>query len=428
MKDVSSLMQSRIKGNYVALFNSIAQVAADYQVGVYVVGGFVRDLLLNTKNLDIDLVIEGDAISFTKKLAEKFDGQVESYEKFGTSTLRLEGRISIDVATARTEYYSYPAALPEVKPSKIKSDLFRRDFTINSMAIKLAGQGEFFLIDLFNGEVDLKNGLIRVLHDRSFVDDPCRIFRAIRFEQRFDFCIEDKTKKFINKAVESSLIAQLSGDRLINEIKILLNESSQVKCVDRMRELSILQTIAPEIFVDDFHWIVMEKLESALVWADMLLMPKKPEVWFVYFYTLFMVTKDEVFKGMMERLHFPRNIYSRMCSERECLTSAKQDLNKKKELKPSEVYDIFSKQSSETVVLLLAICSSERVKKYAELYFEKYSMSAKIELNGDDLIGMGIKPGPICKEILKAWCDARVNGQVKSREEEIILVRSRFVK
>ena len=428
MKDVSSLMQTRLKGGCIAFLNSIAEVAAHNQVSVYTVGGFVRDLLLNIKNLDIDLVVEGDAISFAEKLAEKFDGRTTSYKKFGTSTLTLEGRPDIDVATARTEHYSHPAALPEVEPSTIKLDLARRDFTINSMAIKLSGQGMFFLIDLFDGEIDLKNGLIRILHDQSFVDDPCRIFRAIRFEQRFEFCLEDQTKKNIKVAIESNLINQLSGDRLMSEIKILLNESNQVKCVDRMRELSVLQTIAPEIFDDDFHWIVMKKIDSALAWADMVPMPKKPEAWFVYFYTLFMVAKDEAFEEMMTRLHFPSNIYGRMCSDRECFVAAARDLNKEKELKPSEIYDIFSNQSSEVVILLLAACSSERVKKYAELYFNKYYTSAKIELNGNDLIEMGIKPGPIFDDVLKALRDARVNGQVTSRDEEIILVEARFLK
>jgi len=428
MKDVSSLMQTQLKGDHIAFLNSIAETAAHNQVSVYVVGGFVRDLLRDIKNLDIDLVVEGDGISFAEKLAEKLNGRTSNYKKFGTSTLTLEGRSNIDVATARTEHYSHPAALPEVKPSTIKLDLARRDFTINSMAIKLNGQGMFFLIDLFDGEIDLKDGLIRILHDRSFVDDPCRIFRAIRFEQRFEFCIEGQTKNFMKSAIESNLVNQLSGDRLINEIKILLNESNPVKCVDRMRELSLLQTIAPEIFDDDFHWSVMKKIDSALAWADMVPMPKKPEAWFVYLYALFMVAKDEIFEGMMMRLHFPSNIYGRMCSDRECFVEAARDLSKEKELKPSEIYDIFSKQSPEVVIFLLAACSSERTKKYAELYFNKYYTSAKTELNGNDLIGMGIKPGPIFNDVLKALRDARVNGQVTSRDEEIILVESRFLK
>jgi len=184
MKDVSSLMQTRLTTDHIAFLNSVAEVAAHNQVSVYVVGGFVRDLLLNIKNVDIDLVVEGDGIVFAEKLAEKFDGRTSRYKKFGTATLILQGRPNIDVATARTESYSCPAALPDVEPSTIKLDLARRDFTVNSMAIKLSERGTFFLIDLFGGEIDLKDGLIRVLHDRSFVDDPCRLFRAIRFEQR----------------------------------------------------------------------------------------------------------------------------------------------------------------------------------------------------------------------------------------------------
>lgn len=130
----------------------------------------------------------------------------------------------------------------------------------------------------------------------------------------------------------------------------------------------------------------------------------------------------------MTRLHFPNNISSRMRLDRECFVGAMRDLNGEIELKPSEVYDIFSKQSPEMVILLLATCSSERVKKYVELYFKKYCVSAKTELNGDDLIKMGIEPGPAFYDIFKALRDARLDGQVISRDEEIVLVESRFMK
>ena len=145
MKDVSSLIKTQLKADHIAFLNSVAEVAAHNQVSVYVVGGFVRDLLLNIKNVDIDLVVEGDGIVFAEKLAEKFDGRTSRYKKFGTATLILQGRPNIDVATARTESYSCPAALPDVEPSTIKLDLARRDFTVNSMAIKLSERGTFFL-------------------------------------------------------------------------------------------------------------------------------------------------------------------------------------------------------------------------------------------------------------------------------------------
>ena len=428
MKDISSLIRAQLKADHIAFLKSVADVAAHNQVSVYVVGGFVRDLLLNIKNVDIDLVVEGDGIVFAEKLAEKFDGRTSVYKKFGTATLMLQGQPNIDVATARTESYSRPASLPDVEPSTIKLDLARRDFTANSMAVKLSERGTFYLIDLFGGEIDLKNGLIRILHDRSFVDDPCRIFRAIRFEQRFEFYVEGQTKQLMRSAIENNLIDKLSGDRLMNEIKILLSEADPVRCVDRMRELSLLQTIAPEIFDDDFHWTIMKKVDSALGWADTIPMTTKPEAWFVYFHTLFMITDDEVFEGMMARLNFPSNIYGRMCLDREYFVEAMHDLSEERELKPSEIYDIFSKQSPETVILLLAACSNKRMEEYVELYFKKYCASAKIELSGDDLIGMGMEPGSSFNDVFKVLRDARVNGQITSRDEEIVLVESQFLK
>ena len=428
MKDISSLIRAQLKAGHIAFLKSVADVAAHNQVSVYVVGGFVRDLLLNIKNVDIDLVVEGDGIVFAEKLAEKLDGRTSMYKKFGTATLMLQGQPNIDVATARTESYSRPASLPDVEPSTIKRDLVRRDFTVNSMAVKLSERGTFYLIDLFGGEIDLKNGLIRILHDRSFVDDPCRIFRAIRFEQRFEFYMEGQTKQLMRSAIENNLIDKLSGVRLMNEIKILLSETDPVRCVDRMRELSLLQAIAPEIFDDDFHWTIMKKVDSALGWADTIPMTTKPEAWFVYFHTLFMVTDDEVFEGMMMRLNFPSNIYGRMCLDRECFVEAMHGLSEERELKPSEIYDIFSKQSPETVIILLAVCSNKRIKEYVELYFKKYCASAKIELSGDDLIGMGMEPGSSFNDVFKVLRDARVNGQVTSRDEEIVLVESQFLK
>ena len=428
MKDVSSLMQTQLKADCIDFLNTVADVAELNQVSVYVVGGFVRNLLLNIQNLDIDLVVEGDGISFANKLAEKIDARTKSHEKFCTATLMLQDRTKVDVATARTESYSRPAVLPDIEPSNIKQDLARRDFTINSMAIKLSGKGIFFLIDLFEGEIDLKNGLIRVLHDQSFVDDPCRIFRAIRFEQRFEFFIEDQTQHFLRSAVKINLIDQLSRDRFTKEIKILLNEVDPIKCVDRMRELSLFDTIIPEILKEDFHWAIMKNIEGALALADKIPMPKKPEVWFVYFHAMLMVKNGEVFEGMMKRLNLANNIGSRLQSAQKCFIEGMSDLREEKELKPSEVYDIFSKQSPEVVILILAACPNQRVKKYVELYFTKYFASAKINLNGDDLIKMGMVPDSSFNDVFKALRDARINGHVTSRDEEVSLVESQFLK
>jgi tRNA nucleotidyltransferase (CCA-adding enzyme) len=428
MKNVSSLMKERLKKEQMVLLDSIAEMASIHNVSVYVVGGFVRDLLLNIENLDLDLVVEGDGISFSKILSEKFNGSTKSHQEFGTSKLTLQDKSHIDVATARTEYYSHSAALPTIEPSSIKLDLARRDFTVNSMAIKLDKQGVFSLIDIFGGEIDLKKGFIRILHNLSFIDDPCRVFRAIRFEQRFNFRIEDATRDLMLSAIENKSIDQLSGQRVINEIKLILNEYDPQKCVDRMRELCLLQTFAPEISSYDFNWSVIEKIDSVLNWLETILsISEHPPKWRVYFLGLFISMKGVVFEKSVKRLHLPIKISNWIHLDRKFFDEAKCHLDKERELKPSQVYDIFSKLSSEAVVLLLAACSSERVSSYAELYFNKYCQLAKIKLTGDDLMKMGMQPGPTFNSIFKALRDARVNGQVASRDEEVIFVRSNFL-
>ena len=427
MKDVKGLMKKQLQKGQMALLNSIAQIADRADVNVYVAGGFVRDLLLNIQNLDIDLVVEGNGIDFAETLASEFNGIAKSHARFGTSVVILKDQSRIDVAMARMEYYPRSGALPKVERSSIDKDLSRRDFTVNSMAIKLNGQGAFCLIDFFNGEMDLKAGFIRVLHDRSFIEDPCRIFRAIRFEQRFKFSIEDQTKASMKNAIESNLINQLSRTRLMNEIKLLLKEPDPIGCVDRMQELSILQNFAPDISNDDSHWLAMKKIDSVLAWGEMIPMLKKPEIWFVYFHGLFIAMEDAAFEQAMERLHFPDKISSRMRSDRAHIVKAKRDLNERREPKPSKIYDIFSKLSSEAVILLLVACSSERVNRYAALYFNQYYMLAKIKLTSDDLIEMGMEPGPIFSDVFKALRDARINGQVVSRDEEVVLVESQFL-
>jgi len=428
IKDAKNLMKNHLQKGQMTLLDSIAQIADHEGVNVYVAGGFVRDLLLNIQNLDIDLVVEGNGIDFADTLARQLNGLAKCHARFGTSVVTINDQSRIDVAMARIEYYSHPGALPKVERSSIEKDLSRRDFTINSMAIKLNGEKAFSLFDFFNSQMDLKAGLIRVLHDRSFIEDPCRIFRAIRFEKRFDFRIEAQTRALMKSAIESNLINKLSKTRLMKEVKLIFQEPDPAGCVDRMREFSILQFFAPDLSNDDSHWLIMKEISGVLTWTKMVPMPKKPEIWFVYFHGFFIEMKDFAFEQAIKRLKFPAKISNRMRADREHIFKAKRDLNKGRELKPSKIYDVFSGLSSEAVILLLATCSSEQVKRYAALYFNQYYASAKTKLTGDDLLEMGMKPGPIFDEVFKAIRDARINGQVSSRDEEVILVKAQFLK
>lgn len=427
-KNVKSLMKERLDKKLMSLFETIARLADGPNNAVYVVGGFVRDLLLGIRNLDVDIVVEGDGIGFAVKLAAELQGRVKSHAKFGTSVIILEDGFRIDVATARMEYYKHPAALPTVEQSSIKSDLYRRDFTVNCLAIQLTGEDAFALIDHFNGERDLKDRMIRVLHNLSFIEDPSRMFRAIRFEQRNQFEIGKQTIAFMKTAVKKRLVDQLSGSRLLNEIILILKENQPVPCIRRMREFSLLQFISPNLLSDARGLEVLDRVEGVLSWAKMVPFTTSPETWFVYFMGLFHGLDKPAFEQAMERLKVPMRLRKRLEMDLETCTEARRLLAKANELSPPEVYDIFSPLSPEGIIFLLSLLNDDSANKYATLFVTQYQGQAKLSLTGDDLIRMGVSPGPVFQQVFKALRDARVNGRVNSKKDEISLVEQQFLK
>jgi len=226
---------------------TIGKIGSELNFGVYVVGGFVRDLLLYKKNDDIDIVIEGDGIKFAIEYAKQTDSNLHIYEKFGTAVITMPDNFKIDVASARMEYYKSPAALPTVEMSSIKLDLYRRDFTINTLAINLIPDEFGTLTDFFAGQRDLKDKIIRVIHNLSFVEDPTRIFRAIRFEQRFGFKIGKLTAGLIKNAVKMDFFRKLSGLRVLTELRYILEERHPVRAVIRLSDYNLLQVLHSEV-------------------------------------------------------------------------------------------------------------------------------------------------------------------------------------
>lgn len=200
----------------------------------YLVGGAVRDLILGKKNFDIDITVEGNAIKLGEALAKEFGAGIVAHRGFGTCTLTLRDKHKIDLASARKEIYKKPAALPRVEFSCLDDDLERRDFTINAMAISISGADFGRLIDICGGKKDIRLGRIRILHDRSFIDDPTRVFRAVRFEQRFGFKIDPHTERLIRDAVKKGMFGKLSSKRVHNEMKLILKEDEPVKAVRRI--------------------------------------------------------------------------------------------------------------------------------------------------------------------------------------------------
>ncbi|HEV3479127.1 MAG TPA: CBS domain-containing protein, partial [Gaiellaceae bacterium] len=232
------------------VFEAITAASEPYD-GVYLVGGTVRDILLGEPNFDVDVAVEGDAIALARSVADALNGRVRAHSKFGTAVVVYGDDQRIDVVTARTEFYDAPAALPSVEHATIREDLFRRDFTINAMAVSLKGEDFGRLVDPFNGRRDLEAKTIRVLHNLSFIDDPTRIFRAVRYENRYGFRMDGHTVALARACVEMNLVGELSSARLRDELQALLDEERVGGAILRMHELGIDRAIQPHLAADE---------------------------------------------------------------------------------------------------------------------------------------------------------------------------------
>ncbi len=263
--DIVQRLKTALSPGMWALFQAIADEAQRQQVGLYVVGGYVRDLLLDNPNVDLDLVVEGDAIELVQNIQAQYGGDMRSHAQFGTAKWVLDESVAqalnvdfttagwsefIDFVSARSEFYAEPSALPTVQRGSIKLDLHRRDFTINTLAIRLSPQPMGELLDFYGGEQDLQDGVIRVLHSLSFVDDPTRMLRAVRLEQRLGFHIESRTEELIHNAL--SLLDRVSGDRIRHELASILAEMHPLRALTRLEQLGILHTLHPDLRIDEW--------------------------------------------------------------------------------------------------------------------------------------------------------------------------------
>ncbi|NUM45574.1 MAG: CBS domain-containing protein, partial [Anaerolineales bacterium] len=263
-RNLSDLLQKTLPPGHLSLLKTIAATASEQHQALYIVGGFVRDLLLERPSLDFDLVVEGDAIALGKALAHQYGGRLMTHARFGTAKWQLEESsfqkedaanlpAAIDLITARTEFYTHPTALPTVERGSIKLDLHRRDFTLNTLALRLDGMHYGELYDYWGGYNDLRQGVIRVLHSISFVDDPTRMLRAVRFEQRFGFQIEPRTLELIQAALapqdgsSATLLERVSGDRIRHELDHMLDEPNAPAMFARLEALGLLKAIHPAL-------------------------------------------------------------------------------------------------------------------------------------------------------------------------------------
>ena len=419
--NVTELMVKNLPMSIRDLLGQISYLADREGFTVFVVGGFVRDLILGVENLDIDLVVEGDGLTFARCLAEFVCGRVRIHEKFGTAMVILPDNFRVDVATARTEYYEYPAALPKVEVSSLKQDLYRRDFTINAMAITLSEKSFGGLVDYFGGRRDLEEGIIRVLYNLSFVEDPTRILRAVRFEQRYNFQIENQTLSLAKNAIKGKMLAKLSTDRVREELKHILGEASPVGAVLRMAELNIWPYILPEASIDDETAAVLKSLPVAAEFMRDIDV-EKINSWVIYLAVLVRKTGCRI-PDINDRLRLTkeelRALHELLCL---CPEMTKQ-LSEAKPMKMSEIASVLRDLSNEGYIYIMASAPAEVVRERLKNHLAR-SKHNKLLINGEDIKKLGFPPGPYFKDALDATRDARLDGAVCTKDEELDFVRN----
>jgi tRNA nucleotidyltransferase (CCA-adding enzyme) len=415
------------------LLKSMSEIADEQKAALYIVGGFVRDMILERPCQDLDLVVEGDAVTLARGLQERYGGRVTTHTRFGTakwmiSDIRADLAIALkvpegmddlpellDFISARTEFYAHPTALPTVERGSIKLDLHRRDFTINTLALRLDGKHYGELHDYWGGINDLRAKLVRVLHPLSFVDDPTRMLRAARFEQMLDFHIEKRTLELLVEA--RSLIGQVSGDRIRHELDHILDMPHRINILERLSKLGLLTEIHPTLEWDEISQENLEMLNLIPVkildgikldlFQENNLRQLAYILWFIHL-------PVEKLQPILKRFRYPatqvKNILSanRLWKDLPWIANAKLSsiANRLEDVPDIALYANFLAAHDE------GVCSN------LQAYLRRLS-SIDPKVNGNELRKRGLPPGPEYKRILSAIRDAWLDGKIKTEEQEL---------
>jgi len=446
LKNLQRLQPKKnINGNYaekiekalspgrLAVIKKVIETANTHNLPIYTVGGFVRDLVLDRPSHDLDIVIEGDAIKIANELSRKFGGQVVCHRRFGTAKWQIKDvrkelavKLAItpeeaeglpdflDLISARTEFYEHPTAMPTVENSSIKLDLHRRDFTVNTLAIRLDRKHFGELIDHWGGLEDLRNKKIRVLHSLSFVDDPTRMLRAVRFEQRFGFRIEERTLQLMDEA--RPMLRQVSGDRLRHEFDLVFREEDPARIMDRMQELHLLQAIDEQLKWEKNQSNTFVRLKESRPEPYWKLPGSVGNVpveialhWLLWLGYLGLPSVNE----LSRRFKFPSQLTSALKSTCEVLDG----LNSLRDSKPSLVSVILDGISPVSLFAACLITSKKGNKELITKYVERWK-NVHLSITGNDLRNAGILPGPDYKRILTSLRSAYLDGVISSPKEE----------
>ncbi|MFZ5823678.1 MAG: CBS domain-containing protein [Bacillota bacterium] len=403
-----------------ALLRTVGQVAEENGVVVYTVGGFVRDLLLGRPNLDFDLVVEGDGIAYAHALARALKGRVQEVVRFGTAHVYIHPDdpdlpTRIDVATARREFYEHAAALPVVEHADLREDLYRRDFSINAMAIRLGPRGPVGLTDFFGGLNDLAEGHIRILHTLSFVEDPTRIIRAIRFAHRYGFRLEPETEECARSAVRDGFLERVSRERLRNELVLLLQEVASGGAVRMLHDLGAYDRILPGAGLDEERLRLIDEVEGlAEVEPEMC---QQAQFWVVKLMILLHPLPLGDGLALVKRLRLRREEKQAVLHVLTCWRMA-HDTVTAAHPTPADVVKILSGWPVEGLLLLYLLRGGERVSAFWRRW-----RHVKPAITGADVQRLGVPPGPRVGRILARVLADCLEGHAPDREAQMALAR-----
>ncbi len=433
--NLADILESTLPPVKFTLLKNIAEIAQDHHVALYIVGGFVRDLLLGYPSLDFDLVVEGDAIALAEAVRKDFGGRITTHKQFGTAKWFLEKKYhpvinrneqeitdqenlpaTLDFITARREFYSEPSALPVVETGSIKLDLHRRDFTINTLALRLDGHYYGNLYDYWGGYHDIRRGLVRVLHSLSFVDDPTRILRAVRYEQRYDFQIGERTLQLLLEA--RGMLSRVSGDRIRHEIDNIIDEDRYVAMISRLDDLALLKSIHPDLGWDKWlqeklstlrqpgsEWKVEERIKGIPVRRILV-------------YTLWFIRQPwSTIDPVAERLRLPqiiKTITKDACQLWETQSRLQTE-------KPSQITNHLEDVHKLAIYALAFASDSKVVQDSLQLYITEWQY-IKPTITGRDLQARNLRPGPHYSTILDQLKNAWLDGEISSKEQETKLL------
>ncbi len=411
-KNISNIRDSlnKLPSEYLTIIRKIQVIFNKYNLNVYLVGGLVRDIILARKSQDIDFVVESTVeenfIEIISIITKELYGKVKYNLRFKTASIKLNSGLNLDFAIARKEHYPFPGSLPKVKVANLKEDICRRDFTINSLILDISPTNWGNVYDYLNGNSDLNNKLIRTLHYFSFLDDPTRIIRGIRQAVELDFEIEEETIRLMKEALLYGFFPGVMKDRILKELKLLFTNKINSKFIKYFQQLPVMKLIGISVHVNNNIINELYKLEDILAYFD----EKNYNV------KCWLLRLAVIINGITEKklldLSIPQN-------EKSILTFP----NKNEYLKkinstndPAELADILRKLSDEKIILLM-LTDKKLIKKIKHYYDNLIGI--ELIIDGNDLIDLGLKPGPKIKDILKQVWKEKVKGAINNYQEEL---------